>query len=112
MKFTLRGFTQRDGFRRFAFECVADSPPRATIIVGADVGLARKHDIRLQELPLICLRLLESLEEGRVAGPLAVTEDQMIAIQTEARSAAEKGSHKAPRRPSPLAGQAWRGAPK
>lgn len=110
MKFTLSGFKERNSFRQFAFECAGAGHPKTTIIVAADVGLARKHDIRLQELPLICLRLLESLDEERVAGPITLTEDHMIAIQTAALSAAGKRSHKPPRRPSSLAGQAWRTA--
>lgn len=108
MKFTLAGFQEGNGFRRFAFECVGADRSRNTIIVRADVGLARKHDIRLQELPLICLRLLESLDEERVASPITLTEDHMIAIQTEALNASVKRSHKTHRQPSTSAGQAWR----
>jgi hypothetical protein len=81
-----------------------------TVIVRADVTLARKHEIRLQELPLLCRQLLESIREGGLVGAVTLTEDHMIAIKAAARSAAEKKPHKAPRRPSPAVGQAWRNA--
>lgn len=108
MTFTLTGFKEGNGTRRFAFQCVAADRSRTAITVDADVSLARKHDIRLQELPLICLRLLESLEGEVPVSPITLTEDHMTAIQTAARTAAEKKPHKAPRRPSPETGQAWR----
>lgn len=108
MTFTLSGFKEGNGFRQFVFQCAASDRTKTTVVVAADVNLARKHEIRLQELPLICLRLLESLDQDRLAGPVTLTEDHMTAIQTEAHSAAEKRSHKPPRRPSPAVGQAWR----
>lgn len=109
MKFILSGFKEGDGLRRFAFECTgAVKGSRTVVFVGADVSLARKHGIRLQELPLICLRLLETLDDERVAGPITLTEDRMIAIQAEALDAAEKRSHRTHRRPSAVVGQAWR----
>lgn len=108
MTFTLSGFTEGNGLRRFAFQCVGNDRSRRMIIVRADVSLARKHDIRLQELPLICLRLLESFEDESIAEAITLTEDQMIAVQTLARNAAEKKVRKPPRRPSPEVGQAWR----
>lgn len=108
MTITLTGFSQGDGLRRFVFQCIGADRARTNVVVRADVSLARKHEIRLQELPLICLRLLESLENERLVGAITLTEDHMIAIQTAARSAAEKKPQRPPRRPSPEAGQAWR----
>jgi|HubBroStandDraft_6_1064221.scaffolds.fasta_scaffold3038880_1 hypothetical protein len=108
MTFTLTGFKEGNGLRRFVFQGTAADRSRTTVVVGADVSLARKHDIRLQELPLICLRLLESLDTEGLVSPITLTEDHMTAIQTAARSAAEKKPHKPPRRPSPETGQAWR----
>jgi hypothetical protein len=112
MNFTLSGFKERDGLRRFAFQCVGANDAKTTVIVRADVALARKHEIRLQELPLICVRLLESMSADELAAPITLTEDHMIAIQTAARSAAEKRAQKPTRRPTPIARQPWRsGAP-
>jgi len=99
MTFTLTGFSDKNGVRRFAFDCHAADRSRTTVFVGADIGMARKHEIRLQELPLICVRLLESLRDDALTSPVTLTEDNMIEIQTAARSEAERRSHKAPRRP-------------
>ncbi len=108
MTYTLSGFTEGNGQRRFAFLCVGSDRSRRTIIVRADLSLARKHAIRLQELPLICLRLLQSFGDCVLAESIALTEDQMIAVQTATQTAAEKKIRKAPRRRPTEAGQAWR----
>lgn len=108
MTFTLSGFTDGHGMRRFAFQGLRGDHSKSTVMVDADVNLARKHDIRLQELPLICLRLLESFGADEPSEAITLTEDQMIAVQEEARNAAEKKTRKAPRRPAPEPGQAWR----
>ena len=109
MDFTLAGFKEGDGVRQFEFDCVAADRSRRKVIVRADVTLARKHDIRVQELPLLCRRLLDSVEEGALPAAITLTEDHMIAIQSAARMAAEKKAlHRPARRPSPATGQAWR----
>lgn len=110
MTFTLAGFDDGEGSRRFTFQCLDAERSKSIVIVRADVSLARQHEIRLQELPLICLQLLESLTDEEVAEPIILTEDRMIAIQAAARTASEKKVRKAPRKPSPETGQAWRTA--
>lgn len=109
MMITLAGFKEGGGLRRFAFQCVGADKSKTTVIVRADVNLARKYDIRLQELPLICVRLLETLSGDQLAGPITLTEDHMVAIQAAARAAAEKrAAQRPPRRPTSAVGQAWR----
>lgn len=98
MTFTLAGFDDRDGVRRFAFDRHSSDRSRTKVFVGADLGLARKHEIRLQELPLICVQLLESLQVGALMSPVTLTEDKMIEIQTAARMKAERKSIRPPRR--------------
>lgn len=114
MTFTLAGFAEGGGLRKFVFRCTRADRSHSTVMVRADVSLARKHEIRLQELPLICVRLLESLGEGELVGPITLTEDHMIGIQKAARAAAEKRTWKpAPRRPAnanPNVGTGWRAA--
>lgn len=112
MTFTLTGFVEGAGFRRFAFRCIHADHSHSTVIVRADVSLARKHEIRLQELPLICVRLLESLGASELAGRITLTEEHMIRIQNAAREAAEKRAYKPlPRRPAnPNPGSGWRAA--
>ena len=107
MEFILVGFNENAGVRQFAFDCIHADRSRQKVTVRADVTLARKYQIRLQELPLLCRRLLESIPEGGLKTAITFTEDHMVAIQTAARSVPDKKPHKAPR-PSPLTGQAWR----
>jgi hypothetical protein len=105
----LAGFKDRDGARHFSFECVAADRSRTAVVVGADMALARKHEIRLQELPLLCVRLIESLGNGAAAGAITLTEDHMKAIQTASRdSAAAAKPHKQGKPVIPNLGQAWR----
>lgn len=98
MTFTLAGFRESGGLRLFRFQHAAFGESATSIEVRADVALARKYDIRLQELPLICARLLESLESSALAGAVTLTEDHMIAIQRAARDAAEKKALRPPPR--------------
>jgi hypothetical protein len=110
MTFTLCGFQDSGGSRLFAFQYVDADKSRTTIVVRADVRLARHYEIRLQELPLICVQLLESLGLEALSGPITLTEDHMIGIQAAVRTEAAKRAQKPPRRATPVGGQAWRSA--
>ena len=59
MQFTLTGFTQDSGCRVFAYDGVGEDRVRIRFTVRADLALSRKYGIRLQELPLMCLEILE-----------------------------------------------------
>lgn len=59
LQFAFVGFTQSTGRRVFEFECVAPSRVRTQYSVSADLALARKYGIKMQELPLICRAVLE-----------------------------------------------------
>jgi hypothetical protein len=59
MQFTLTGFTQDSGCRVFAYDGVGEDRVRIKYTVSADLALSRKYGIRLQELPLMCLEILE-----------------------------------------------------
>jgi hypothetical protein len=108
MDFMLAGFKEGNGVRRYHFDWVATDRSRRAVIVSADLTLARKHEIRIQELPLLCRRLLDTIQEPELSAAVALTEDHMIAIQASARAAAEKKSQKPPRRPAAKPGEAWR----
>lgn len=75
--------------------------------VRADLSLARKYDIRLQELPLLCRRLLTDLPLERLASAVTLTETEMRAVQAESRVTADTKKRK-PGRVSPNTGMAWR----
>jgi hypothetical protein len=87
MQFTLTGFTQDVGSRVFAYEGIGDDRVRIKFTVRADLALSRKYGIRLQELPLMCLGILErssepdeasGAEPNTMARALTFTEDAMI----------------------------------
>lgn len=64
MQFTLTGFTQDTGCRVFAYEGTGEDRVRIKFTVRADLALSRKYGIRLQELPLMCLGILERSSAG------------------------------------------------
>jgi len=87
MQFTLTGFTQDTGCRVFAYEGTGEDRIRIRFTVRADLALSRKYGIRLQELPLMCLGILERSSLSDEAGgtepahaqrALTFTEDAMI----------------------------------
>lgn len=77
MAFTLTGVTNKDNLRRFTFESANRGSPRTAVVVLADLALARKYGIPLQELPLLCLRFLENGTAGGL-GTLDFSENEMI----------------------------------
>lgn len=76
--FVLAGFSHHFGFRVFEFDCVEDGRTRTRYTVRADLTLVRKYGIHIQDLPLLCRRLLDASEEGSRAS-LTLPEAEMIA---------------------------------
>ena len=107
MEVLLVQFYEANGTRMFVFHCVGADRSRTTVSVSADVTLARKYDIRLQELPLLCRRLLDAIPEEGLQASFTLTEAHMVAIQAAARNVPGRKPHKRPR-PSSAVGQAWR----
>jgi hypothetical protein len=64
MEFVLIGFRQESNIRRYAFDAVSAAHVRTHVTVGADLSLARKYRIPLQELPLLCRRMLENMAQA------------------------------------------------
>src|SRR5215469_18411941 len=58
-EFTLTGFRQANGIRSYVYQCQHDDGSSTEFTVDAEVSLLKKHGIGLQELPLLCRRLLE-----------------------------------------------------
>ena len=78
MQFIFTGFTQDMGFRVFAFEGVGPDRIRTNHTVRADLALLLRYGIRMQELPLLCRRLLERrIDNGEERGAVTFTEDEM-----------------------------------
>lgn len=103
MQFSLTGFSQSANVRTYRFEGRLPGEERRSLTVGVDIALARHYAISLQELPLLCLDLLEEGMLASDAGKLMFSEEQMQAL-ADRREAAKRVAamkHKAPRRPRP-----------
>jgi hypothetical protein len=103
MQFTLTGFTQDEGCRVFAYEGTGDDRVRTKFTVRADLALSRKYGIRLQELPLMCLAILERNSESGAADTaepvniqraITFTEDAMIQYADECVAARDAAALK------------------
>lgn len=93
-RFLLAGFTQDADVRVFAFHRVEADRTHTTFTVSADLSLVRKYDIHLQELPLLCRKLLhrrEDLEPGRA---LSFTEADMCRHQSAWAAMKQAGTKK------------------
>lgn len=89
MHYKLVGFQQSDSIRRFLFERTGDRTATGTFTVVADLALARKFDIALQELPSLCSRLLESGADDRPAGTMFLG-DAELTVHAATKLAAAK----------------------
>jgi len=101
------GFRDLAGIRQFSFDRIADDRSRTTLVVTADMSLARKYDIRLQELPLLCRRLLDDLGTDPSDHRISLTEQHMATI----RATVQAGTEKKPRKVATVSsstGHAWR----
>ena len=86
MNFVFTGFRQDDSLRHYLFQSV--TRPSEKFTVGADLNLVRKHSIPLQELPLLCRRLLEAKDEPLNSPSLVFTEQDMLGyVEKRARAA-------------------------
>ncbi len=110
MQFILTGFTQDMGFRVFAFEGIKTDRTRAQYTVRADLGLIRKYDIRIQELPLLCRAVLDKCSEDEERRALLFSEDDMqLREKDRALARATVAMRKPPRRPAVAnVGAGWR----
>ena len=112
MDFIFNGFHQELNVRHFAFQGIASDRTHTEFTVGADLLLARKYQIALQDLPLLCRRLLEELAAEGVNHAVIFTEDNMRlhAKNREAARDLAASRRKPARRPSGAGvGSAWRG---
>ena len=75
--FVLTGFRQDLGFRVFEFDRAGKAQTRTHHAVRADLTLVRKYGLHIQELPLLCRRLLEASEAPGTS--LTLPEADMIA---------------------------------
>lgn len=94
MHYKLLGFSQSGSVRRFSFQRVGIGLTPTAFIVLADLILARKFNLTLQELPSFCSRILEAGDEDRPAEIVVFTEAQMHFYAAEKTADAEKDADK------------------
>jgi hypothetical protein len=112
MRFVLTGFTHDMESRVFAFDRIGEDSARAQCTVRADLALARRYGIHIQELPLLCRSLLDQSEEGEEILSLTFTEAEMRECATARAAAAAASKKRPPHRPaSENLGAAWREQP-
>lgn len=115
MTFTIVGFKDDTGLRVFTFDGIASDRSRSTFQISADLSLARRHGIAMQELPLLCREVLERRAENGETRALTFSEADML-LHAGARAAAR--DHAAARAkgvrrpPAPGASSPWRTAPR
>jgi hypothetical protein len=111
VQYILTGFSHEKGYRVFVFESV-DGRVRTAYRVKADLALARKHGVPVQELPLLCRALLETRTEGESQRAYTYGEAEMRKYEDLcAARAAELQNKKRPlprRPPVQKPGQTWR----
>jgi hypothetical protein len=94
-RFILTGFTQNTGIRLFTFEGIGADQTRTGFTVRTDLALSRRYGIQMQELPLLCQRLLERQDEGTHTRAFTFTESEMVLHAHNC--AAEREAHKTKR---------------
>ena len=102
MQFVLVGFSQTGNVRRFVFERVTAERARIQYSVDADLLALRGFRISMQELPLICRRLLETVAESDPMRALILTEEHMRQHAAVTTAALEQAALK---RKSPFNGR-------
>jgi hypothetical protein len=108
VEFVLAGFSHEQNIRTFAFTAIAADRTQRLITVGADLDLIRKHRIPLQELPLLCRRLLEGSFETLTTGALMFTEQDMIGYAHNRSALADAAAQKRRAHPVPVPGRTGR----
>jgi hypothetical protein len=81
MKLLYMGFAHKTtGIRHYSFQGQIPDGTRKGFFVSTDVALLTKHHIQIQEVPMMCLRLLESAAEAQPQLALFIlTEADMLA---------------------------------
>jgi hypothetical protein len=98
MDYVLTSFHHESNIRKFLFDGIDSDRRRTPFTVCVDLGIIRKYEITLQELPLLCRYLLERQDVGTQIPDLTFTEAEMQS-HADRRSAAlraaeEKRAHR------------------
>lgn len=94
MRFVLTGFTQENGYRVFAFEGIDSAQKRSPFIVRADLALVRSYGIHVQELPLLCRRMLDECDEADETRTFIFAEEKMRDYATTCAASRDAANRK------------------
>jgi len=111
MQYLFKGFSEALGIRFFQFEYVAADRSRTVFTVGANLALARRYGIPLQELPLLCRHVLKDLDDIQPARDFTFTEQHMQTFAGDRQAARDDAAAKRKmvrRPPTDRTGTAWR----
>jgi hypothetical protein len=97
MQYSFTGFRDNTGIRVFAFERTETDRSRTQFTVSMDLARVRSYGILMQELPLLCRKLLEKCDQDGVERTLTYTEENMRVYASDCALA------RAAARPSPRA---------
>ncbi|HYO81669.1 MAG TPA: hypothetical protein VES20_09725 [Bryobacteraceae bacterium] len=108
--FFIVGFSDTAGARTFSFDRVTGDRELERFEVEADLTVCRRHQIRLQELPLLCLAMLEALAQDDRRRSFKYTEEDMCLTATRRAASGAAGTKKRKTPDSDGNGSAWRGS--
>ena len=77
MQYVLTSFQHESNIRTFSFDGIDAERKRTPFTVCVDLGLIRKYEISLQELPLLCCYLLGRQADDSQIRALTFTEAEM-----------------------------------
>ena len=77
MQFSFTGFRDDTGIRVFAFERIEPDRSCTRFTVRMDLARIRSYGILMQELPLLCRKLLEKRDDSGDERTLTYTEENM-----------------------------------
>jgi hypothetical protein len=78
MNYILTAFKQRDSIRQYAFRGTTEDKQHRDFTVDVDLALLLRHRIPLQEIPLLCRRLLEGKPVSEQSRHLTFTPALML----------------------------------
>ncbi|MBZ5606171.1 MAG: hypothetical protein LAO79_28095 [Acidobacteriia bacterium] len=97
--FILTGFNHDLGFRVFEFDYREKGRTVTQHTVRADLLLVRKHGIHIQDLPLLCRKVLDDCEDQDRTGSMTLSEAAMVACAEQAAARHQAGKRRKPPQP-------------
>lgn len=107
-RYLLVSFEQRTNIRQYSFSGRNEEGEKHEFFVDVDLNLTRRHGVPMQEIPLLCCRLLEEKAVAQQDRELTLTEAHMEVFAERAaelkRQAEQRRNWKFKPRPAEHAG--------